>query len=361
MEVRRPSVSHVKETVRKVSTKGAALVDPGRIRDGKVSTSSSAGTGSRKNTDSRVSSVNSDELLNSELAASCDGCPSSEYMPREMCVGRDLGLNTGGGVDPNVALASGDVPQTVAELSRRRLANDPAMMRELKRYRKLMLLTLLPSITSEADQSLTHPHAHVHSHTHSPLQNGEGSPGLRGQPDGMDDPFPSEHLPRPEPTDGVTGGGQGQGARSAGMHRGSNSVPHTLGPASAGTRLPLALRNPLDTSPQPAPRRRSHEDASPRPKNRRRSQGDVRRELREDEGDEEQRGVNNGELDLLTLAALYLESRHRVLGKEWHSRPDVPNKRSVNSTPPCQKSLQYSQVVRKYFVLYSLKNERINH
>lgn len=345
MEVRRPSVSHVKETVRKVSTKGAVLVDSSRIRDGKGSTTSSAGTGGRRNTDSRVSSVNSDELLHSEVASSSEGCPSSEYMSRETCVGSDLGLNNGGGADKNVALASGDVPHTVAELSRRRLANDPAMMRELKRYRKLMLLTLLPSITSEADQSLTHPHAHVHSHTHSPLQNGEGSPGLRGQPDGMDDPFSNEHLPRPEPTDGVTGGGQGQGARSAGMHRGSNSVTHTHGPASAGTRLPLALCNPLDTSPQPASRRRSHEDASARQKNRRKSQGDVRRELREDEGDEEQRGVNNGELDLLTLAALYLESRHRVLGKEWHSRSDLPNKRSVNSTPARHISLQYSRVV----------------
>lgn len=333
MEVRRTSVSHIKETARRVSTKGTSRVESSRTRDGKVSTTSSAGTGGRRSTGSRVGSVNSDELLHSEVVAGNEGCSSSEYMSRETCVGRDLGVSNGSGADQNVALASGDVPQTVAELSRRRLANDPAMMRELKRYRKLMLLTLLPSITSEADQSLTHPHAHAHSHTHSPLQNGEGSPGLRGQPDGMDDPFSSEHLPRPEPTDGVTGGGQGHGARSAGIHRGSNGGSHTHCPASAGTRLPLALRNPLDTPPQPAPRRRSHEDASPRQKNRRRSQGDVRREPREDEGDEEQRGVNNGELDLLTLAALYLESRHRVLGKEWHSRSDQPNKRSVSSTP----------------------------
>ncbi|XP_047468891.1 uncharacterized protein LOC125025054 [Penaeus chinensis] len=33
-------------------------------------------------------------------------------------------------------------------------------------------------------------------------------------------------------------------------------------------------------------------------------------------------GGNSTELDLLTLAALYLESRHRVFGNEWHRRPE---------------------------------------
>ncbi|KAK3881715.1 hypothetical protein Pcinc_013870 [Petrolisthes cinctipes] len=327
MEVRRASISQNTEN----ATKGTLRVH-----------SNSAGTGNKRSTDSKVASNSKDELLQSEVTTNNDGLSSTEYLSREPCVGRESGLSNGSGGDIKGTLASGDVSQTVAELSRRRLANDPAMMRELKRYRKLMLLTLLPSITSEAEHTQIHPHAHVHSHSHPQLQNGEGSPGLRGQPDGMDDPLlSSEHLPRPEPTDGVTGGGsgsggqgQGQGARSACIHRGSHSMshsmPHTHGPASAGTRLPHAFRHPFDTSPKTtaASRRRSHEDSSARQRNRRKSQGDVRHELREDEGDcddDEQRGVNSGELDLLTLAALYLESRHRVLGKEWHSRQDLPN------------------------------------
>ncbi|KAK4309392.1 hypothetical protein Pmani_018969 [Petrolisthes manimaculis] len=336
MEVRRTSVSHNTEN----ATKGTTTTL--RVH------SNSAGAGHKRSTDIRVASNNKDELLQREVTANNDGHSSTEYLSREPCVGRESGLSNGSGGDIKGTLVSGDVSQTVAELSRRRLANDPAMMRELKRYRKLMLLTLLPSITSEADHTQTHPHAHLHSnHSHPQLQqNGEGSPGLRGQPDGMDDPLlSSEHLPRPEPIDGVTGGGsgggggiqgQGQGARSAGIHRGSygmsHSMPHTYGPASAGTRLPLAFHHPFDTPPKTAAaaasRRRSHEDSSARQRNRRKSQGDVRHELREDEGDDdddEQRGVNSGELDLLTLAALYLESRHRVLGKEWHSRQDLPN------------------------------------
>ncbi|XP_071518695.1 uncharacterized protein [Panulirus ornatus] len=260
------------------------------------------------------------------------------------------GPNTNnGGVTNNLGINNNDWISTgVGELSKRRFANDPAMMRELKRYQKLMLLTLLPSITSEAD----HAHAHPHAHAHHQDTEGGAAFHLRGQPEGSEDPprdknF-NEHLPRPEPTDGFAGVSQRaasrrspQQARSAGSQgeRAGKSFPS--GPASAGTRLPLTVYNPLDTSPRPRHRRRSHEDASPRRRHRRKShdEGTSRRRRsqgddRQQEGEEEEEmsdtaggsggmAAGGGELDLLTLAALYLESRHRVFGQEWHHRPDT--------------------------------------
>lgn len=259
-------------------------------------------------------------------------------------------LTSNGG---SAMVGTGSSSQGFVELSRRRLANDPAMMRELKRYQELMLKTLLPTISSsESDH-------HALQRQHHPQETIDPLVTHRGQPDGMDDPekAPNEHLPRPEPTDAIAGMSQqhltplrrtaSYTTKSACSHgsQGSKSVPS--GPASAGTRLPHTVYNPMDTSPRPSQRRRSNDETSPRWRTQRRShdEGPHRRRSHGDEVEEEEEedvdasrvtGTNAGELDLLTLAALYLESRHRVFGQEWHHRPEAPtNTRWVtdSSTP----------------------------
>ncbi|KAG7163076.1 uncharacterized protein LOC121873234 [Homarus americanus] len=262
------------------------------------------------------------------------------------------GINGTGGVASNDGVTiNGGIPsnggtniERVGELAKRRFANDPAMMRELKRYQNLMLLTLLPAITSEADYTLNRPHVDDNT-DHS---------AVRGQPEGAEDVDKdkdhNEHLPLPVPTDGIVGVAQysasrrnSQQAKSAGSHGSRRNKSFPAGPASAGTRLPLAVYNPLDTSPRPKPRRKSHEDASPQRRPRRKNQDEENGRRRKSQGDDGQQGwkedeltdalggsgssgaaggSGGGELDLLTLAALYLESRHRVFGQEWHHRPD---------------------------------------
>ncbi|XP_050715115.1 uncharacterized protein LOC126997927 isoform X2 [Eriocheir sinensis] len=326
-------------------TNGVAGPSKSAMVGGKLSLGSLSGRGDGLAT--RRPSVSSDSVLSKGLITN-GPLPYSGDMAggggggNVRVVGAGRGAGGGGGVG-----MSGAASQGFVELSKRRLANDPAMMRELKRYQELMLKTLLPSISSGDGE-----HHYALPRPQHAQQSPDILPAHRGQPDGTDNPPekpPSEHLPRPEPTDAISGATQHVSPRlcssfntskSACSHGSQGSRTMPSGPASAGTRLPYTIYNPMDTSPRPSHRRRSNEEASPRKKVHRRShdEGANRKRSHGDGGGEEEEldpsrlsGANGGELDMLTLAALYLESRHRVFGQEWHHRPDLPaNARATN-------------------------------
>ncbi|XP_063586009.1 uncharacterized protein LOC134763466 [Penaeus indicus] len=229
---------------------------------------------------------------------------------------------------------------SVSDLTKRRHANDPAMMRELKRYQNIMLLTLLPSITGEAD------HAHQHAHRH---QDTNGDAAQRRTWFGDHEHVAGRSLlPRPEATDGFPGvAHQPQAAarrspqkvKSAGSQDASDRAEkpgaQPSGSASAGTRLPMTVHNPLETSPRRKGKKKNSDEGGGGGggggSRRRRSHEEWRatEDFGEAAGAGEGTGGNTTELDLLTLAALYLESRHRVFGNEWHRRPE-----SISNTRP---------------------------
>ncbi|XP_027209120.2 uncharacterized protein [Penaeus vannamei] len=225
---------------------------------------------------------------------------------------------------------------SVSDLTKRRHANDPAMMRELKRYQNIMLLTLLPSITGEAE------HAHQHAHRHQDT-NGDASQrrtwfGDTGHAAGR------SLLPRPEATDGFPGVAlqpqttarrSPQKVKSAESQNASDraemSGAQPSGSASAGTRLPMTVHNPLDTSPRRKGKKKNSDEGGGGGGGSRRRRSHEEWRTTDDVGEVagEGSGGNATELDLLTLAALYLESRHRVFGNEWHRRPE-----SISNTRP---------------------------
>ncbi|KAK7070603.1 hypothetical protein SK128_008964 [Halocaridina rubra] len=230
--------------------------------------------------------------------------------------------------------------QSVGDLSkRRRHANDPAMMRELKRYQRIMLLTSLPLISSEDDVGYVHPPSQNHNLDADFMSLRFPSHGLQApetvfeqEAAELDKNLNSEHLPKPEPTDTVVSGPHSplckspQQAKSACGTRCGESKTLTSAPASAGTRLPLTVCNPL-LSPKRNNKKKSQEEIG---QLRKRSQEDIAKEVGDVGGRISGPTMNGpsvgamagGDLDLLTLAALYLESRHRVLGQEWHYRPE---------------------------------------
>ncbi|XP_045117116.1 uncharacterized protein LOC123507893 isoform X2 [Portunus trituberculatus] len=343
MEVRRASlagkamdVPAPKEKGGRMDPIGGAAKPNGVVAGGKLASLRALSGGRRSDELANRGNLSVDGLLASK------GVISSGPLPYSGDLASNVGINAGVGGGMGVSGAGGGAgSQGFVELSRRRLANDPAMMRELKRYQELMLQTLLPTISSDGE------HHHAPQRLHLAQDSPEAFPGQRGQPDGTDDPDRNlnEHLPRPEPTDAISGVTQHltplrhattHTTKSACSHesQGSRSVPS--GPASAGTRLPHAVYHHMDTSPRPSRRRRSSDDQHRRGRrrshdegaHRRRSHGDEAREEEVEEEDVESsrlQGANAGELDLLTLAALYLESRHRVFGQELHHAP--PNTR----------------------------------
>ena len=312
---------------------GVVVSSKGVVTGGKLATLRTP-SGGRGDTLTSRGSLPPDGLL-----ANKGGMITSGPMPYSGDLASNGGSSVGSG--GGVAGGGGTGSQGFAELSRRRLANDPAMMRELKRYQELMLQTLLPTISSSEGE-----YHHALPRQHYAQDSPDTLPAQRGQPDGMDDPdgSPNEHLPRPEPTDAIAGTSQQRltplrrtasyTTKSACSHGSQGSRTMPSGPASAGTRLPHAVYNPMDTSPRPSHRRRSSEETSPRWKTNRRShdEGPHRRRSHGDEAEDEEEDVepsrvaetNAGELDLLTLTALYLESRHRVFGQALHHRSDAP-------------------------------------
>ncbi|XP_068209512.1 uncharacterized protein [Palaemon carinicauda] len=230
---------------------------------------------------------------------------------------------------------------------KRRHANDPAMMRELRRYQKLMLLTLLPAITGsgeEGDQQNYLPPAQ-----HPSYQNQDSEPNSQ-QNSPRDGNSPEDNsgdrLPKPEPTDAIVGVPPGDYSPLLEKQAGHTwarreSHPNSSSSSSDGTHLPLTVYNPLNMSPKRRGRRKSRDGHQTRrsPTRRRRQsirdpEMDVRRDVAAvgSSGESPGSSANDsggggggggaGDFDLLTLAALYLESRHRIFGKEWHHRPE---------------------------------------
>ncbi|XP_063882265.1 uncharacterized protein LOC135112143 isoform X1 [Scylla paramamosain] len=340
MEVRRASlvgkvmdVPTPKEKGGRMDPIGGAAKPNGVVAGGKLASLRTLSGGRRSDGLASRGNLSVDGLLASK------GVISSGPLPYSGDVVNNVGTSAGVGSGVGVSGAGGGAgSQGFVELSRRRLANDPAMMRELKRYQELMLQTLLPTISSDGEQHYAQPRLHLAQDSMDIF------PGQRGQPDGTDNPdkAPSEHLPRPEPTDAISGATQHltpfrraapHTTKSACSHDSQSSRSMPSGPASAGTRLPHAVYHHMDTSPRPSHRRRSSDDQHRRARrkshdegaHRRRSHGDEAREEEEDVESSRLLGANAGELDLLTLAALYLESRHRVFGQELHHAP--PNTR----------------------------------
>ena len=347
MEVRRASLAGKvkdipagKEKGGRIDPIGGAAKPNGVVGGGKLVSLRALSGGRPSDGLANRGNLSVDGLLASKGVITSGPLPYSGDLPSN--VGTSAGV--GGGVGVSGA-GGGAGSQGFVELSRRRLANDPAMMRELKRYQELMLQTLLPTISSDGEPY------HAPQRLSRAQDYMDAFPGQRGQPDGADDPDRtlSEHLPRPEPTDAISGTTQHptpfrraatHTTKSACSHESQSSRSVPSGPASAGTRLPHAVYHHMDTSPRPSRRRssddqhkkarRSHDEGA----HRRRSHGDEAREEEEEEEDLESsrlQGVNAGELDLLTLAALYLESRHRVFGQELHQVPQ--NTRYVSVLP----------------------------
>ncbi|XP_064104450.1 LOW QUALITY PROTEIN: uncharacterized protein LOC135214268 [Macrobrachium nipponense] len=255
---------------------------------------------------------------------------------------------------------------------KRRHANDPAMMRELRRYQKLMLLTLLPAITgSGAGRWGPAARTSNRTSTRRPTPRTTRTPTQtllrRRTPLGEATSSPTDSTKEPdEDDDDDDNAATAFLNRAHGRHRRRSpaedisplaekrtGAPWARGgshPSSSssneGTHLPLTVYNPLNMSPKRRGRRKSRDDNPRRKSHRGRdAELDYRRDVVEvgSYGDSPGDGSSandsagggsggGGDFDLLTLAALYLESRQRIFGKEWHYRPES----QVNTRPTGQ-------------------------
>ena len=233
---------------------------------------------------------------------------------------------------------------------RRRFANDPDMMYELHRYRKLMLLTILPSIGADYvdGQSALQPKTYSRSHhitptppideiQHSP---GPSEPTSRSQDKtAIQKPLEAKTHFLP-PTNDVLDCDYEDIMHSYSYLTAngddSDHLSRSVGCIGSGSALAAAKRKQVKSANSehrlPIPGKNAVIAPDPNPKSDKRNTG--RRYSTLAPGSESgTAGVVNGqgesdtsELDLLTLAELYLESRHRVFGDEWHQRQNLQSR-----------------------------------
>ena len=235
-------------------------------------------------------------------------------------------------------------------LYRRRFANDPDMMHELHRYRRLMLLTILPTISSETSEPSPslHPHAHVHSKQITPTPPIETNNFQRTSVKStsiapsevneleksclptpeffFDEDFDSrenEAMSKPLTESmlnfshlGADGGTSDHLSRSVGC-LGNGST------ANGAARKQIKSANSETRLPTPGKGVTASESTKNETKKLRRVsiiQGHGGEQAGLASPGNAQIESDTSELDLLTLSGLYLESRHRVFGDEWHQR-----------------------------------------
>ena len=202
-------------------------------------------------------------------------------------------------------------------LWKRRFANDPAMMKELYRYQRLMLLTLVPSISPDTPTNNTniHPHAHAHTQDHAKLADIKGSSRRSSMilQEFLDDTnFSKEMLP---------------------------GIVHQYNPQQDISKRPYQSRfekgrkNPITpsngdgetfaSSPQFDKITSEIEEQRKHMKSKNSISNDPIHKQILPEPQNNHQDVSGGNLDLLTLAALYLESRQRIFGDEWNQRQEA--------------------------------------
>lgn len=249
--------------------------------------------------------------------------------------------------------SAGSVDLNNVNLQKRRCANDPDMMSELHRYRKLMLLTILPSIAPDSVENKTsdipHPHAYLHSTPITPtppiddcLNKQFHNKHIKNRTlssNNLHNEFNTHFFPAPVPVDTdsyfveestepnmlnlqyLSSGGatSDQLSKSVGCV-GSGSAATAaarkqIKSASSENRLPAPTKGGIPLVDQPSTSKGEYV-----------RKGNSRRQSIALQGGEAVNGhqdSDTSELDLLTLAELYLETRHRVFGDEWHQRPAV--------------------------------------
>ncbi|KAF2366355.1 hypothetical protein FHG87_002886 [Trinorchestia longiramus] len=246
-------------------------------------------------------------------------------------------------------------------LLRRRFANDPCMMHELHRYRRLMLLTILPNI-SDIDDSSSELHPQVHlrltrdsvtptppienitlsSQDHQEQKNDnlrfdnskqilpEQKPGYSKSSSGG---YPINETMHNYSFVAAAGGSSDQLSKSVG-NLGSGGLAAAnarkqIKSASSDGRLPTPKTGVL-----PAPDRNSNKPEKKCSTNKRLSVMPVTCDGTSGHNVNGLAESDTSELDLLTLAELYLESRHRVFGDEWHQRQGSQARTSGIVTAP---------------------------
>lgn len=240
-----------------------------------------------------------------------------------------------------------DLSSNVA-LHRRRLANDPEMMHELHRYRRLMLLTILPSIgpdsviensTNLVDSDTNHFNKSNKLSKKAKVVRSQTGSTVSFAQDIERNFLPDSIAPKDSDQESLTdqsdensmfnlqylssgGSSNEQLSRSVGCV-GSGSAANSsarkhIKSANSETRLPVPTKGGVPLIDQVS----TGKGDSKRSNRRRKNVAPL------GVGD-----TNNGhlesdtsELDLLTLAELYLESRHRVFGEEWNQRPTMQSK-----------------------------------
>ncbi|XP_018021498.1 uncharacterized protein LOC108677739 [Hyalella azteca] len=226
-------------------------------------------------------------------------------------------------------------------LWRRRFANDPDMMHELHRYRRLMLLTILPTIATDTeDNNSFHPHAHLHpyrgratptppiEHKNSPTQHKSRKEVTYG--DGSKDYLPSDirGIVEKSIVDSEDNEAMHNYSFFAATEGSSELLSKSVGNLGSGGLAASNARKKIKSAssegrlPTPGAGVVPHMDRNP---NRGTNKSNRRVSVVPLNGDSSG-NVNcltesdTAELDLLTLAELYLESRHRVFGEEWNQR-----------------------------------------
>ena len=198
---------------------------------------------------------------------------------------------------------------------RRRLANDPAMMKELYRYQKLMLLTLVPSISPDnvINQSNSHPHSHVHGKADQAIEDYANLCQAQGSSrrqsitnfESLEDKVSDEMLP------GLVHSYENKYDKNSKIKQGKVNTKYRRSSVGQLNIESISKDKKIyDNSSRTNNFNIGYKDQT------------INSTTFPDSSNLSYDGPG-GNLDLLTLAALYLESRQRIFGDEWNQRQEV--------------------------------------